>query len=749
MPNTEQRDDAAILTEARERREYHDSVDSENRKNAREDTKFVWVKGAQWPDGVRTAREQDERPWLEINQLPQFINQVVNDQRQGRPGIRINPASGDASEEVAEILQGMIRHIEYESNAEAAYDSAFAHAVTGGRGYWRICSEYEYGQSFNQCLKIKRVPDPDSVRIDCDYQDPDAGDIRWAMVDEAIQKDEFRKRWPKADAVSFEPTGNANIWYDGDKVIIADYYRKVETKRTLVAMSDGTVGWKDELPESLPAGIEIVREREAEDCKVEWYKVAGGEQILESYDWPGKNIPVVMCIGDEIMVEGKRIFQGLIRRARDPQTMYNYWITSGTEQIALAPKVPYVAAEGQLEGYENEWQNANKKSYSVLTYKPTSIGGIALPPPQRVQFAGVPTGIIEQANICKQDLRATIGIYDPSLGQRSNEVSGRAILAREKQGDTGTFHFVDNLTRAIALTGRIVVDLIPHYYDTQRAVGYIDEEDQRKMITINEQIAHPQDVAQLIVDPTTDVTSGRFAVTVEAGPNYATKRQETADSMMQFIQAYPPAAPITGDLIAKSMDWPMADKIAERLKLMLPPQILQAEQAKDDGQPAVPPQVMAQMAQMSQQLQEAGQAVQQLQAENQQLKSGVVDKVQIAKLMSDQKREEAQAAAQFREDEAIAQFQTDERIAEAQNASKERIARANNATDVTIAALKAPAQTAQEVVEPEGPRIEDALLILAQTMQQMSAMHSAPRHSKLVFDDMGNPTGTVSAPMLQ
>jgi Phage P22-like portal protein len=735
--------DEAILKEARERFEYHDSVDNENRRAAREDTEFVWIRGKQWPDQIRNERDAADRPWLEINQLPQFISQVVNDQRQGRPGINIAPASGDASEKVAEILQGMIRHIEYESNAEAAYDSAFAHAVTGGRGYWRVCSEYEGAKSFDQCLTVKRIPDPQSVRIDPDYQDPDAGDICWAFVTETVQKDEFHKRWPKADAVSFDYAGDSDIalWYDGaDKIVIADYYRKVETKRKLVVMNDGAVGWKDELPKVLPPGVEIVRERDADDCKVEWFKIAGGEQILEQYEWPGKFIPVVMCVGDEIMVDGKRLFQGLIRRARDVQTMYNFWQTAATELIALAPRSPWVAAHGQLEGFENDWQASNRRNIAVLEYNPITAAGTVMAAPQRTQFAGIPTGIVEQANQCKQDLRATIGIYDPSLGNRSNETSGRAILAREKQGDTATFHFVDNLTRAIALTGRIMVDLIPHYYDTERVVGMIDVEDEAKMVKVNERVPAPFDLAQAIV--LNDLSVGRFAVTVEAGPSYATKRQESADSMMQFIQAYPPAAAIAGDLIAKNMDWPGSEQIANRLKLLLPPPIQQAE-AEGQEQP-IPPQAQAQMQQMGAQLQQAQQMLQELGQENQQLKSGAAEKAQTAQMQIEQKAQEAQANLELEEQHALAKIASDEKIAAAQIASKERIAKLNQETELVIASAKITQDSALNEQQKQVPELAQAIALMAQQMGAVVDSAMAPRHSQLVLDDLGNPLGTVS-----
>lgn len=600
----------AVFREALERFERVKSADKKNRDAQKEDTRFVWEKGAQWPDGIRATRDIEDRPYLEINQLPQFIKQVVNDQRQIRPAIRIRPSDAKASTETAKVLEGIVRGIEYQSNADAAYDSAFEAAVTGGRGYWRVLTDYESDRSFNQTLKVQRIADPLSVLMDPDYVEPDASDIRYCFVTEKIPKDEFERRYPKDKPVSWSDIDQS--WIEGDDVFVADYYRIVVKARRLALLVTGETVWRDELPEKLPAGA-IVHERSSDDRSVEWFKLFGGG-VLEQIQWAGKYIPVVMCVGDEMVIDGERVFQGLIRRARDPQTMYNFWQTAATELIALAPRSPWVAAEGQVEDYEAQWQASNTRSIPVLKYKPVTLGGGIAPPPQRTPFAGVPTGIVEQANQCKMDLRATIGIYDPSLGNKSNETSGRAIIARERQGDTATYHFVDNLRRAIALTGRILVDLAPKVIDTARQVRTVEEDGAEKVVAVNRPAADGS--------VENDIRAGEYAVVVDVGPSYATRRMEAADSMMQFLQSFPQASPVIGDLVAKSMDWPGAEQIAERLKLMLPPAILQAEAAKPDKEN---PQVALLQQQLEQVTQQGHEAVQALQGELQQAQAAAAD----------------------------------------------------------------------------------------------------------------------------
>lgn len=681
------RDYSDVIKEANERFKASDDRDRDNRENARKDTEFVYIAGKQWPDKWRSDRESADDPCFEFPQLKQFVNQVINEQRQARPGIRVHPAGGKASDEVAEILQGMVRQIEYDSSAEAAYDGGFQHAVVGGRGFWRVVSEYERGATFNQKLCIKRIPDPQTVRMDMDFQEPDGSDCGWYFVEESVQKDDFTKRWPDADALSWSPTDENTGWYEGkDVVIVADYYRRVCTKRALVFMSDGNVGWKDELPKlagtasgfALPEGVSITKERQADVYSVEWYKVAGGEQVLEEYDCPGSIIPVICCMGDEIMIDGKRIFQGLIRQARDAQILYNFEQSQKVALYALAPRAPWIVAEESIDGFE-EWKHANKKNYSHLRYKHLDAEGNPIPPPQRTQYAPVATGWAESAQQSKDDIKAVIGMYQNSLGQHSGETSGRAILAREKQGDNATFHFADNLARAIALTGKIIVGQIPTYYDTERIVSMVAVDDTRSKVTINEQQPSPDNPAQAIVR--NDLKVGEYAVVVEAGPSYATKQETTRETLMSLVQSFPPMMQMAGDLIVGNIDFPDADKLAQRLKVMLPPQIQQQIQAEENpqGPPPLPPEVQQQMQGMQQQMQEMGQGIQQLQQENEQLKSGAAQDAHNAELKAQSERESADrdAATAIRK----ARIDADARV---------EVARINKEADMLIKAMEPP-----------------------------------------------------------
>lgn len=626
-----------ILAEASERFELIQSIDKDNRDNQKADTLFVYSPGSQWPEDVKQTRRQWKELCLEFNQLKQFVAQVVNDQRQNRPGIKIHPANGKASKEVAEILQGLIRGIEYDSGAEAVYDAAFESAVAGGRGWWRVCSEYLDGEGFDQKLVIKPIQDASAVYADTSYQQPDGSDREWVFVVQSYSKSEFSIKWPEAEPISWDDVPRQ--WSDGeDSILVADYYRRVCNKRTFVLMSDGSKGYKDELPpeESWPAGVSIVKEREIEDYSVEWYTIAGGKQILEQYEWPGAIIPVVCTVGADMILDGKRVYQGLTRHARDAQSMLNFGMTQQAIHLSLTPRAPWVMAEGQNEGYENMWRDANTKNFSALVYKPTTVDGQLAPPPQRTAPSMPDAGWDRWCQMMIAMIKSTIGMYEQSLGQKGNEQSGRAILAREKQGDTATFNFVDNLARAIALTGRIIIEVIPKFYDTERIVHIIGPDDTRKLVMINQQSPDPSDPMQAIAQ--NDVTVGKYSVTCEAGPSYATKRQETSESLMQLVQAVPPVGQVAADLIVKSLDIADADVIAERLKSTLPPSVLAMEQARKEGKAPPDPQMIAEIQQKDQQLQQAVQTMDAMQQKIQELESGRMAKIKALEIEAQYKQ---------------------------------------------------------------------------------------------------------------
>jgi hypothetical protein len=401
-------------------------------------------------------------------------------------------------------------------------------------------------------------------------------------------------------------------------VRIAEYFYFDHETRTLVKLANGHVGWWKDLDESLQQKAEsdpefIVEERDVQVKKVKWCKITS-KQILEENEWLGTHIPVIRVIGDEVNLEGKIGYAGMIRDAKDAQRMYNYWVTSETELIALTPKAPYIMEEGQVEGHEQRWKDAHIKSYPYLLYKNTNVAGKPAPPPQRQQFMGPPAGVVQAKISAAQDMQATTGIrFDATLQERNYDESGKALRELKRVGDLGNFHYVDNLSRSLRFTGVQLIELIPKVYDSPRVVTILREDDSEETVKIDPTLGKPHDQRQMPdgkVQRLFNPKLGEYSVAVTIGPSFATKRAEAADSMLNFLKVIPNSAPLVADLIAKNMDWPGADEIYTRLASQLPPHL--QNKNIQNFPPEAKGLINSMMQQMTQLKQEHDQAVQML-----------------------------------------------------------------------------------------------------------------------------------------
>lgn len=567
--------DEDFLEDALECFERTAEAENDNRIEALDDLRFARL-GEQWPAAMLRQRNLENRPALTINKLPAFIRQVVNDARQNKPSIKVHPVDDHADPAVAKVIDGLIRNIEYTSSADIAYDTATEHAVSMGFGYIRVATDYTHDDSFDLDICIDRVANPFSIYGDPDSQAADSSDWNTAFVIEDMPKDSFRRKYKGKKAVDWEGSGYQQIkrpeWWSSSHVRVAEYWVREEVPTKFLMMSDGTVlnedTYKAQLDYYQAMMIRPVQERNGVTHEVTQHILTGAEK-LSSTKWIGKFIPIVPVYGDEVNVEGKRYLRSLIRDAKDPQRMFNYWRTTATELVALAPKAPWLVAKGSIDDDMQRWQNAHTQSYPYLEYDPNKG-----PPPQRQPFTGPPAAALQEAMNSSDDMKAIMGMYDASLGQRSNETSGRAILARQREGDVSNFHFQDNMTRAIRHVGRIVLDLIPKVYTKDRMIRVLGEDGTP---TIAQLSSNTTGAVQEVQDPRGEAIGhvfnlnvGKYDLTVEAGPSFTTRREEAANQMMQLLQAFPAAAPVIGDLVAKNLDWPGADEIAERLKAVSP-----------------------------------------------------------------------------------------------------------------------------------------------------------------------------------
>jgi hypothetical protein len=473
------------------------------------------------------------RPCLTINKLPQHVRNVTNEQRQNRPSGKVIPADDRADPEVAEIFDGIVRHIEYMSDADVAYDTACDNQVTFGEGYIRLLTEYCDEDTFDQDIRIGRIRNAFSVYMDPMIQDPCGSDARYCFITQDITVDEFERMFPDATPITTLRTqgvGDASMgyWLNENTVRIAEYFRIEEERATLNLYPGGLTAFKGsfEARQMEAMGMEPLRTRESSKRVVKWMKTNGFE-VLEEQDWVGKYIPVVRVVGNEFEVDGEIHVSGLVRNAKDAQRMYNYWVSQEAEMLALAPKAPFIGYGGQFEGYENQWKTANTQNWPYLEVNPdaTDGAGNSFPLPQRAQPPMAQQGLIAAKMGAADDIKATTGQYDPSLGATSNERSGRAILARQAQSDTGTYHYVDNLARAIRHVTRQIIDMIPKIYDTERVARIIGMDGQTTMAKINpmqpEPVRELKDQNGVTIEKIYNPGVGRYDVVVTTGPSYA------------------------------------------------------------------------------------------------------------------------------------------------------------------------------------------------------------------------------------
>jgi hypothetical protein len=587
-------DDDKMAT-MRHRLKMAQSAYSDSREDELDDLRFMagspdnqW----QWPADVLATRGSvqgqtiNARPCLTINKLPQHVRQVTNEQRQNRPSGKVIPADDNADVQVAEIFNGVVRHIEYMSDADVAYDTACDNQVTYGEGYIRLLTEYCNDETFDQDIRIERVRNSFSVYMDPTIQDPCGADAEWCFVTEDILRTEYERLFPDATPISTlysQGVGDDGIssWLQEDTIRIAEYFYNTYEKATLNLYPDNQTAFNGTPQDKQLMEMfgKPVRSRQVDRKKVMWMKTNGFD-ILDEREWPGKWIPVVRVIGNEWEVDGRLYISGLVRNAKDAQRMYNYWTSQEAEMLALAPKAPFIGYGGQFEGYEMQWKTANTTNWPYLEVNPdvTDGAGSVLPLPQRAPPPLPQTGLIQAKMGAADDIKGTTGQYDASLGMQGNERSGKAILAREKQGDVGTYHYVDNLARAIRHITRQIVDMIPKIYDTQRIARIIGVDGEVSMVKFNP--AQPEPVKEIrdqnggMIEKIYNPGVGTYDVMVTTGPGYMTKRQEALDAMSQILQTNPQLWAVAGDLFIKNMDWPGAQEMAARFKKILDPKVL-------------------------------------------------------------------------------------------------------------------------------------------------------------------------------
>ena len=583
-----------FLKQAYERFDEAEAAFSDWRTQATLDLQFC--ANDQWDVGLRQNREQAGKPCLTADHISPAIRQIVNESRQNRPSIEVDAKSNGADEDTAKVISGLIRDIEYQSNADAAYDTAEEYAVKCGLGFYRLVSEYEDCESFDQVLRIKGIDDPLTVYFDPNHREPDGSDAEYCFILKNYTEAAYRREF-KDTNLAKNPSWKGkefrnSSWFNVDSVTVAEYFCKEYTPKTLYHVATFVPNAAQELQffdeqvlaekpsdEDIEAQrVQILKTRTAQEVSIKAYVLNGKEKISET-DFPGSHIPVFPVKGEDFWVNGKRVIMGAVRRAKDTQRIINYSVSNQVEAIDNSNRAPYIGAAGQFDTFEQDWKTAHQRNLAYLQYNPTSVDGQQVPPPQRNTYEAAIAAIAATRATSVADMEQIFGIYEAARGERSNETSGVAIVARKEQSSNSNFAYYDNLVRSVKHLGRVIVNCIPTYYDTARTIRIVKPDGQQELTAINQYIEEKK--------KTYDLTAGKYAVTVRTGPTYQTKRRQLVESGTALIAQYPQAGPLIADLLVSASDFEGNQEIAARLRTQVPPEVLAA--TGEDGEIAGDP----------------------------------------------------------------------------------------------------------------------------------------------------------------
>ncbi len=595
-----------LIATARERYKLAEEAEREIRREAKIDLEFA--AGNQWDADDMRRRNMTggtKRACLTFNKLTGPLNQVANQARMNKPDLEALPVDSTGDPDTANVIEGMIRHIQYASKADQVYETSLDQSTKGGFGYFKVSTRYCGNKTFDQEIRIERILNPFSVLMDPYAREADKSDAKWAFELEWIPRDEYKEEFGKTEVAQMGffdgMTNPAPEWITKDGVLVARYwYVEIETK-TLVAIQwpDGAVTneYLEDMPAELPPGIQFAKdesgdriEREDQIRQVKMCRMNGIE-VLDETDWKGQWIPILAVLGEEMFIENKRYLFSLIRFARDPQKLYNFYRSSEAETVMVGTKSPWIGVKGAFK--DPRWATANVIPWSYLEYEPLDIAGNPVPMPQRNVFEPPIQALSIGAGQAADDIKATTNVYDASLGSQSNEVSGIAIQRRQGQMELSNFHFVDNLNRAILQCGVILCDLIPKIYDTARQVRILGEDMQEEIVKVNQQFTDEKGVTRCY-----DLANGKYDVRMKIGPSFKTQREETASQLVQLSQNFPQLMQFAGDIVFDNLNFPGAEKIADRLRRSMPPALT------EDGSKKPQEMLAQQNAQQAQQIEQ-------------------------------------------------------------------------------------------------------------------------------------------------
>lgn len=594
-----------ILAMAKSRVQNGTSEWSDNFDEMEEDVEFYSGKG-QWVDSIEKQREDEGRPCLTFNKMPFYIDQITSEMRDKNPAIDVFPTEGNVATadlrianlagnkdySISEVYQGIVRHIEYISNADIAYETGHEHSSTHGLGYYYLTTEYHDDDSFDQDIKIKRVKNWRSALLDPTFEEANGEDCKWGFLFTRIHKDDYKARYSDKNPVSIQTVGGQYIsnWMSGEYYLIGNYYYAVPYNRTLIEMSNKAIydlddleqvkeGQKVSVLDELQAqGIVERRRRTVKSNKIMFCKMSGADLLENPVETVWSEIPIIPVFGKELVDrDGKTIYRGAIRHAKDPQRMFNFWRSASIEMVDEQTNSPYILSAKQYAAYKALWDNPKRRPALVYDEDP------AAPAPRREAPPQIPVGAVNEAGMADADIQATIGVNLPT-GQ--HPTADQEVI---EQNGINSVTFTDNLLRAINRGGKLIIKAIPKVYDGTRVMRIRFPDDTEDFVEINKTVRDEQTGQDVVIN---DLGVGKYDCKTRVGPSFTTQRQEISEKVFNLLQPMGASNPLVSQVLAyfgiKNMDMPEAEEIEKALKKLLPPGVIELEPGEEPP-PQQPP----------------------------------------------------------------------------------------------------------------------------------------------------------------
>lgn len=622
-----------------------ETAEADNRREMINDLEFAALK--QWDE--KMLKEREGRPCLTLDHVGQAVRKILGGMRRNMPQIKYEPLDSGADTETAEVMTDLSRQIQQSSNARDVYMSAAAPQVKCGYGVFRVVTVENQDDIFKQDISLMPEPNPFNWYFDPDAVMKQKEDGSFAIKVVTMSLDKYKEKYGDEAPTSLPTIGEGQSqerWYDGESITVGEYYKKVKVDRTLVQLSTGEVLdfdslTEDEIEQYRQAGIQPVQTRKVKSDVIKYYKLTAFK-VIERQDWPSRYFPAVPVYGEVDNVEGKTVVRGVVRAAKDPQKMYNYWNSAAAETIALQPKAPWLVTQKQIKRYRKYWNRANIDNLPFLPYDVDE----QAPPPSRIAPPALQGGLLQQAAVSSADIQQATGVFEASVGALPEQRSGIAVEALQAEADLGTSLYAENMESAIQHAGKNILDLIPVYYDTQRTIKIRGEDDSSRFVDINKPILTPDG---LRIE--NDLTRGKYDVISSTGPSFKTRRKEAASSMVELGRIFPQIMQVAGDLVAKNLDWPGADEISDRLKKLIPPGIIESEEeVSPEQQQAQQQQAQLQQMQIQMEMAEKQADIENTNADttkkmSESQQNEIENAVQIAELAAQQQNQQLMAQA--------------------------------------------------------------------------------------------------------